>query len=110
MTVFEANYAPNYLGFIARLPSPPFITTPPHHPSLSSSFRGREKSYVFVLCAPPDLREIVFVLQSQSNSHHAKQAERKRADLLAQARAVTEVRFHKAPIKTALQRGGDTDF
>uniref|UniRef100_A0A674MK84 Beta 3-glucosyltransferase a n=1 Tax=Takifugu rubripes TaxID=31033 RepID=A0A674MK84_TAKRU len=37
-----------------------------------------------------DLREIVFVLQSQSNSHHAKQAERKRADLLAQARAVTE--------------------
>ncbi|XP_038550678.1 beta-1,3-glucosyltransferase-like, partial [Micropterus salmoides] len=40
-----------------------------------------------------DLREIVFVLQSQSNSFHVGQAERRRADLLKQAHSLTEVRF-----------------
>ncbi|KAM4627289.1 beta 3-glucosyltransferase a [Polymixia lowei] len=37
-----------------------------------------------------DLREIVFVIQSQSNSFHVGQAERRRADLLEQARILTE--------------------
>lgn len=37
-----------------------------------------------------DLREIVFVLQSQSNSFHVTQAERRRADLLKQAHSLTE--------------------
>lgn len=50
------------------------------------------KSYIFVLCVPQDLREIVFVLQSQSNSFHVRQAERRRADLLRQAHGLTEVR------------------
>lgn len=47
---------------------------------------------ISVLCVPPDLREIVFVLQSQSNSYHERQAERQRADLLKQAHGLTEVR------------------
>ncbi|XP_056139784.1 beta-1,3-glucosyltransferase-like isoform X2 [Lampris incognitus] len=37
-----------------------------------------------------DLREIVFIIQSQSNSFHVRQAERKRADLLKQAQVPTE--------------------
>ncbi|KAF7646540.1 hypothetical protein LDENG_00185900, partial [Lucifuga dentata] len=36
------------------------------------------------------LREIVFIIQSQSNSFHVKQAERRRADLLEQAQSLTE--------------------
>ncbi|KAM3874719.1 beta 3-glucosyltransferase a [Diretmus argenteus] len=35
-----------------------------------------------------DLREIVFVIQSQSNSFHVRQAERRRADLLQQAQSL----------------------
>ncbi|KAI4815013.1 hypothetical protein KUCAC02_005180, partial [Chaenocephalus aceratus] len=38
----------------------------------------------------PDLREIVFVIQSQSNSFHVRQAERLRADLLQQAHTLKE--------------------
>uniref|UniRef100_A0A1A8LQM6 Beta 1,3-galactosyltransferase-like a n=1 Tax=Nothobranchius pienaari TaxID=704102 RepID=A0A1A8LQM6_9TELE len=37
-----------------------------------------------------DLQEIVFVIQSQSNSFHVKQAERRRADLLEQAHSLRE--------------------
>ncbi|KAM9733453.1 beta 3-glucosyltransferase a [Menidia menidia] len=37
-----------------------------------------------------DLREIVFVIQSQSNSFHVKQAERQRAELLKQALGLKE--------------------
>lgn len=50
-------------------------------------------SHIVVLCASADLREIVFVIQSQSNSFHVKQAERQRADLLKQAQSLTVVRF-----------------
>ncbi|XP_068174196.1 beta 3-glucosyltransferase a isoform X2 [Antennarius striatus] len=37
-----------------------------------------------------DLREIVFILQSQSNSFHVRQAERRKADLLKQAHSLKE--------------------
>ncbi|XP_037325427.2 beta 3-glucosyltransferase a [Pungitius pungitius] len=37
-----------------------------------------------------DLREIVFVIQSQSNSFHVRQAESRRADLLKQAHSLGE--------------------
>ncbi|XP_076729457.1 beta 3-glucosyltransferase a isoform X2 [Maylandia zebra] len=37
-----------------------------------------------------DLREIVFVIQSQSNTFHVRQAERRREDLLKQARGFTK--------------------
>ncbi|XP_056230820.1 beta 3-glucosyltransferase a isoform X1 [Seriola aureovittata] len=37
-----------------------------------------------------DLREIVFIIQSQSNYFHVTQAERQRADLLKQAHSLTE--------------------
>nr|XP_020468784.1 beta-1,3-glucosyltransferase-like [Monopterus albus] len=37
-----------------------------------------------------DLREIVFIIQSQSNSFHVRQADRLRADLLKQAHSLTE--------------------
>lgn len=53
-----------------------------------------EKTCIFVLCASPDLREIVFILQSQSNSFHVRQAERRRVDLLKQAHGLAEVRLH----------------
>ena len=48
---------------------------------------------ISVLCVPPDLREIVFVIQSQSNSFHVRQAESLRAELLKQALSLREVRF-----------------
>lgn len=38
-----------------------------------------------------DLREVVFVIQSQRNSFHAQRAQRLRADLLSQAEALQEV-------------------
>ncbi|KAM9443060.1 beta-1,3-glucosyltransferase-like isoform 3-T3 [Salvelinus alpinus] len=38
----------------------------------------------------PDLREIVFVIQSQSNSFHVSRAERQRADLLQQTQSLTQ--------------------
>lgn len=59
-----------------------------------SFFTVCEQSHVLVLCVPPDLRDIVFVLQSQSNSFHVRQAERRRADLLKQADDLAEVRFN----------------
>ncbi|XP_034460548.1 beta 3-glucosyltransferase a isoform X2 [Hippoglossus hippoglossus] len=37
-----------------------------------------------------DLREIVFIIQSQSNYFHVRQAERRRDDLLKQAHSLTE--------------------
>uniref|UniRef100_A0A6Q2XN18 Fringe-like glycosyltransferase domain-containing protein n=1 Tax=Esox lucius TaxID=8010 RepID=A0A6Q2XN18_ESOLU len=37
-----------------------------------------------------DLREIVFVIQSQSNSYHVRQAERRREDLLQQTQSLTQ--------------------
>ncbi|XP_034024283.1 beta 3-glucosyltransferase a [Thalassophryne amazonica] len=37
-----------------------------------------------------DLREIVFIIQSQSNSFHVRQAERRKAHLLKQAQNLTE--------------------
>uniref|UniRef100_A0A8C7WL45 Beta 3-glucosyltransferase a n=1 Tax=Oncorhynchus mykiss TaxID=8022 RepID=A0A8C7WL45_ONCMY len=44
-----------------------------------------------------DLREIVFVIQSQSNSFHMSWAERQRADLLQQTQSLTQV--PPAPLK-----------
>lgn len=58
-----------------------------------SFFTVCELSHIFVLCVPPDLREIVFVIQSQSNTFHVRQAERRREDLLKQARGFTKVRL-----------------
>lgn len=59
-------------------------------------FAQLEALHLCPLCPPshkpPDLREIVFVLQSQSNSFHVRQAERRKADLLKQAQSLTEVR------------------
>lgn len=52
-----------------------------------------------------DLREIVFVLQSQSNSFHVRQAERRRADLLKQAQSLTE----KAPLVLLLHSLSDNE-
>lgn len=48
------------------------------------------------LCVPPDLREIVFVIQSQSNSFHVRQAERRRDELLKQVHGLSEVRLTPA--------------
>ncbi|XP_073349894.1 beta 3-glucosyltransferase a isoform X2 [Pagrus major] len=52
-----------------------------------------------------DLREIVFVLQSQSNSYHERQAERRRADLLKQAHGLTE----KTPVVLLLHSLSDNE-
>lgn len=42
-----------------------------------------------------DLREVVFVIQSQRNSFHVRQAEKLRKDLLLQTQTLQEVmRFH----------------
>uniref|UniRef100_A0A8D3C3R8 Beta 3-glucosyltransferase a n=1 Tax=Scophthalmus maximus TaxID=52904 RepID=A0A8D3C3R8_SCOMX len=49
-----------------------------------------EQSLISVLCVPLDLREIVFIIQSQSHYFHVRQAERRRADLLKQAHSLTE--------------------
>uniref|UniRef100_A0A3Q0R9N6 Beta 3-glucosyltransferase a n=1 Tax=Amphilophus citrinellus TaxID=61819 RepID=A0A3Q0R9N6_AMPCI len=64
-----------------------------------------ERSHIFVLCVPPDLREIVFIIQSQSNSFHVTQAERRRADLLEQARSFTE----KPPVVLLLHGLSDNE-
>lgn len=58
-----------------------------------SIFTVRQPSHISVLCVPLDLREIVFVVQSQRNSFHVRQAEERRADLLKQVHGLTEVRF-----------------
>uniref|UniRef100_A0A672J8M8 Beta-1,3-glucosyltransferase-like n=1 Tax=Salarias fasciatus TaxID=181472 RepID=A0A672J8M8_SALFA len=47
-------------------------------------------SHLCPFCVPADLREIVFIIQSQSNSFHVRQAERRRADLLKQAHGLAE--------------------
>ncbi|TKS80778.1 Beta-1,3-glucosyltransferase [Collichthys lucidus] len=52
-----------------------------------------------------DLREIVFVLQSQSNSFHVRQAERRRADLLKQADGLAE----KPPVVLLLHSLSDNE-
>ncbi|KAM7412807.1 hypothetical protein PAMA_020268 [Pampus argenteus] len=52
-----------------------------------------------------DLREIVFVIQSQSNSFHVRQAERRRADLLKQALSLTE----KPPVVSLLHSLSDNE-
>ncbi|KAM7399058.1 hypothetical protein PAMP_018351 [Pampus punctatissimus] len=54
---------------------------------------------------PKDLREIVFVIQSQSNSFHVRQAERRRADLLKQAHSLTE----KPPVVLLLHSLSDNE-
>lgn len=63
-------------------------------------FAQLEALHLCPLCPPshkpPDLREIVFVLQSQNNSFHVRQAERRKADLLKQAQSLTEVRVDVA--------------
>ncbi|XP_010900132.1 beta 3-glucosyltransferase a isoform X2 [Esox lucius] len=45
-----------------------------------------------------DLREIVFVIQSQSNSYHVRQAERRREDLLQQTQSLTQEWFLGKPL------------
>ncbi|XP_012707928.3 beta 3-glucosyltransferase a [Fundulus heteroclitus] len=52
-----------------------------------------------------DLREIVFVIQSQSNSFHVRQAEKRRADLLKQAHGLTE----KPPVVLLLHTLSDNE-
>ncbi|KAM3616289.1 uncharacterized protein V6R79_015588 [Siganus canaliculatus] len=52
-----------------------------------------------------DLREIVFVLQSQSNSFHVRRAESLRADLLKQAHSLTE----KPPVVLLLHTLSDNE-
>ncbi|XP_030600452.1 beta 3-glucosyltransferase a [Archocentrus centrarchus] len=52
-----------------------------------------------------DLREIVFIIQSQSNSFHVRQAERRRADLLEQALSFTE----KPPVVLLLHGLSDNE-
>ncbi|XP_067364274.1 beta 3-glucosyltransferase a isoform X2 [Channa argus] len=52
-----------------------------------------------------DLREIVFVIQSQSNSFHVRQADGRRADLLKQAHSLTE----KAPLVLLLHTLSDNE-
>ncbi|XP_041849800.1 beta 3-glucosyltransferase a [Melanotaenia boesemani] len=52
-----------------------------------------------------DLREIVFVIQSQSNSFHVKQAERQRAEILKQAQGLTE----KPPVVLLLHSLSDNE-
>uniref|UniRef100_A0A8D0CZB9 Beta 3-glucosyltransferase a n=1 Tax=Sander lucioperca TaxID=283035 RepID=A0A8D0CZB9_SANLU len=64
-----------------------------------------ERSPISVLCVLPDLREIVFVIQSQSNSFHVRQAERRRADLLKQAHSLTE----KPPVVLLLHSLSDNE-
>uniref|UniRef100_A0A8C7K3U4 Beta 3-glucosyltransferase a n=1 Tax=Oncorhynchus kisutch TaxID=8019 RepID=A0A8C7K3U4_ONCKI len=55
-------------------------------------------SDLFLCClCVADLREIVFVIQSQSNSFHMSWAERQRADLLQQTQSLTQV--PPAPLK-----------
>uniref|UniRef100_A0A3Q1EFX6 Beta 3-glucosyltransferase a n=1 Tax=Acanthochromis polyacanthus TaxID=80966 RepID=A0A3Q1EFX6_9TELE len=56
-----------------------------------------------------DLREIVFVIQSQSNSFHVRQAERRREDLLYQAHSLTEVTVKKLPVVSLLHRLSDNE-
>ncbi len=41
-----------------------------------------------------DLREVVFVIQSQRNSFHVRQAEKLRKDLLLQTQALQEVSIY----------------
>ncbi|XP_017271828.1 beta 3-glucosyltransferase a [Kryptolebias marmoratus] len=56
----------------------------------SSEKRSQNKDEIHVIHKNKlDLREIVFVIQSQSNSFHVKQAQRQRADLLKQAHSLT---------------------
>ncbi|MED6248780.1 hypothetical protein ATANTOWER_004916, partial [Ataeniobius toweri] len=62
-------------------------------------------SHISVLCVPPDLREIVFVVQSQSHSFHVSQAEKRRADLLKQAHGFTE----KPPVVLLLHTLSDNE-
>lgn len=52
-----------------------------------------------------DLREIVFVIQSQSNSFHVRQAERRRAELLKQAHSLSE----KPPVTLLLHGLSDNE-
>ncbi|XP_004075349.1 beta-1,3-glucosyltransferase isoform X2 [Oryzias latipes] len=52
-----------------------------------------------------DLRELVFIIQSQSNSFHVRQAERRRAHLLQQAQSLTK----KPPVVLLLHSLSDND-
>uniref|UniRef100_A0A7N8X067 Beta 3-glucosyltransferase a n=1 Tax=Mastacembelus armatus TaxID=205130 RepID=A0A7N8X067_9TELE len=56
--------------------------------------KARENSLLSLshLCLlySPDLREIVFIIQSQNNSFHVRQADKRRADLLKQAQGLTK--------------------
>nr|XP_057935008.1 beta 3-glucosyltransferase a [Doryrhamphus excisus] len=52
-----------------------------------------------------DLQDIVFVIQSQSNSFHVRRAEKQRADLLQQARAQSE----KPPVVLLLHSLSDNE-
>ena len=69
------------------------VLLPEGHRLAWSLFTVCEESLISVLCVPPDLREIVFIIQSQSNHFHVRQAERRRDELLQQAQSLTEVSF-----------------
>ncbi|CAN9511621.1 unnamed protein product [Ophioblennius macclurei] len=54
-----------------------------------------------------ELQEVVFVIQSQSNSFHARRAERRRAELLEQALAVSQKAPHVLLLHTLSPNEGD---
>uniref|UniRef100_A0AAQ5ZCK1 Fringe-like glycosyltransferase domain-containing protein n=1 Tax=Amphiprion ocellaris TaxID=80972 RepID=A0AAQ5ZCK1_AMPOC len=67
---------------------------------------GRATGFMCSQChSSLNLREIVFVIQSQSNSFHVRQAERRREDLLYQAHSLTE----KLPVVSLLHRLSDNE-
>ncbi|KAM9443061.1 beta-1,3-glucosyltransferase-like isoform 4-T4 [Salvelinus alpinus] len=72
-----------YLLFLSFVPA--IIAT-------SSSRQGSQNqdAKAVLYDSQPDLREIVFVIQSQSNSFHVSRAERQRADLLQQTQSLTQ--------------------
>ncbi|XP_028321475.1 beta 3-glucosyltransferase a [Gouania willdenowi] len=57
--------------------------------SPGKSFQGQDDIHV-IRSNRLDLREIVFIIQSQSNTFHVRQAERQKADLLKQAHSLVE--------------------
>ncbi|XP_036820999.1 beta-1,3-glucosyltransferase isoform X2 [Oncorhynchus mykiss] len=66
-----------------------FLSFVPANIATSSSRQNLDANEV-LYDSQPDLREIVFVIQSQSNSFHVSRAERQRADLLQQTQSLTQ--------------------
>ncbi|XP_061828620.1 beta 3-glucosyltransferase a isoform X1 [Nerophis lumbriciformis] len=67
--------------------------------------QSREDAHGIASRQLADLEEIVFVIQSQSNSFHVRRAEKQRADLLEQAHAQSE----KPPVVLLLHNLSDNE-